>query len=192
MSSSSSSAASASADNAIDLSDADLARAYKSVCSEKDPNTWLACHVQDNRLSLFEIGQGGFAELKKKFKSWTTKCVYVALKLTAADHRSETLVSRRMKLLQITFTGSMVNELVRSQNAFIKSKVLPFFKSVHLTLDINGRDVDALFTEAAVAKRLQDSTAAHKPSHYNFGGPDAQDVSVEQLLKKKDDDDDDD
>jgi hypothetical protein len=128
---------------------------------------------------------------ESRLKGWSTKAVFGAFRVIAIDHRNESVVSKRTKIIQFTYTGAMMAELQRGQAAFQKTKVLPFFRAVHLTLDMPGRDLDALFKEELIAKRLHDSTAAHKPTHYHFLTAGASEIPIEELLKKGRDEDDD-
>lgn len=46
-------------------------------------------------------------------------------------------------------------------------------QSAHMTVDISGKEVDEMLNEKVLGKRLHLSTAAHKPTHYNFGSDSA-------------------
>jgi hypothetical protein len=55
-----------------------------------------------------------------------------------------------------------------------------------MTIDISGKDVDEFLNEKYLGKRLHLSTAAHKPTHYNFGD---RDWSFEECEDKEESDD---
>ena len=107
----------------------------------------------------------------------------------AVDHRNASVTSRRAKLVSFSYVGAATPELSRAQSAFQKSAVnAALFTGAHLNLELSAKDLDSSFTEKGVAKRLHDSTAAHKPTHYAFGHGGVE-VSVEDIAKGDDDSD---
>jgi len=59
--------------------------------------------------------------------------------------------------------------------------------AAHMTVDISGKDVDEMLNEKVLGKKLHISTAAHKPTHYNFGGD--KDWSEKEFEEQEEEDD---
>ena len=105
------------------------------------------------------------------------------------DHRNNSITSKRLKLISFSYTPVSINELIRAQSGFQKNEIFNIlFKGSHLTLDLYQSDLDSTFNELIIAKRLHTGTAAHKPTHYQFGDANGKELSVEEFDKKDDSD----
>jgi hypothetical protein len=180
--------------NSVDLSDENLGLAVKELLDDKNSMNWVVFGFNDTtftKLEVIQVGENGFTELKKKMKmDWAPRILFGAFIVSALDHRGATVTSRRSKLVAFSFVGTAVPEYQRAQTSFLKSQIIQkLFRSPHLTMEMAGRDLDALFTEKAVALKLNDATAAHKPTHYAFGGG-GKEISVDELKGQKEESDD--
>ena len=118
--------------------------------------------------------------------------LFGAFVVSALDHRSASTTSRRSKIVAFSYTGAATPELARAQSSFQKTAVnSALFTGAHLYLEVNAKDLDSTFNEKAIARRLHDATAAHKPTHYHFMDKGAAELSVEEFTKADDDSDDD-
>lgn len=125
-----------------------------------------------------------------RLKSISARVLFGAFAVAALDHRNSSVTSKRTKFVSFSYTGAAVPELYRAASSFQKSAVnQQLLKGCHLNLEVNAKDLDSTFNEVAVAKRLHDATAAHKPTHYSFFG-DGKELSVDEIMKGDDDSDD--
>lgn len=142
--------------------------------SHTDPHSY---HLPCISLALFRL------------KSISARVLFGAFVVAALDHRASSITSRRSKIVTLAYTGAAVPEMQRAQSSFQKSVVnSQLFKGSHLNLEINARDLEGSFTEKAIAKRLHDATAAHKPTHYSFFDAGAAELSVDDFTKDDDSD----
>lgn len=93
--------------------------------------------------------------------------------------------------MSFSYTGAAVPELYRAQSSFQKQLVnQQLLTGCHLNCEVSSRDLEVSFSEVAVARRLHDATAAHKPTHYSFFDAQGTELSVDDIMKGDDDSDD--
>jgi len=172
----------------VDLSDPKLAEAWKDVTNDKTQTNWVIVGLPANseKVEVVASGTTGLKGLKTQLKSNTARVLFGALRIDALDKRAA-IVSRRPKFVAFAYVGSSCTELQRANSSFIKNKVMQVFNSAHLTIDISGKEVDEMLSEKVLTKRLHSSTAAHKPTHYNFGDS-TTDFSVEEIEAQEESD----
>merc|ERR1719445_162243 len=79
----------------------------------------------------------------------------------------DSMTCTREKYVYFTYIGTAVPELERAKFNFNKSSLSRFFGGMALALDFRSMD---LFTEGEIGPKLIQAGAAHKPTHYDFGG----------------------
>ena len=111
--------------------------------------------------------------------------------MAALDHRNASVTSKRTKFVSFSYSGAAVPELYRAQSSFQKSAVTQrLLTGCHLNVEVSAKDLDTTFSEVAVAKRLHDATAAHKPTHYSFFDAGGKELSVDDIMKGDNEDED--
>ena len=124
-------------------------------------------------------------------KALSARVLFGAFAVAALDHRNASVTSKRTKLVSFSYTGAAVPELHRAHSSFQKSAVnQQLLTGCHLNIEANAKDLDSTFNELAIARRLHDATAAHKPTHYSFFDAAGKELSVEDIMTGDDDSDD--
>jgi len=162
----------------LDVSSPAILEAWKDLQSASTSTNWVLYSVggvgstrgQDNTLSVLAKGSGGFTALKAKLNEADTKGrITCGGFLVVAEDRKDNLVSKRDKFVYFSCVGSAVPDVSAGHFNFSKRRLLSMFVPVHLTLDLKSSDMD-IFNETQLANRLLVAGAAHKPTHFDFGG----------------------
>jgi len=181
-------------DQTVDTSDPALKAAFKDLTDIKTETNWILFQFADdgksNKLEPRSSGKGGFKEIKNALYDCNGRVVFGAFCVIGKDKRESGVTSTRYKYVAFNFVGSAVADVVKAHLNLQKSKVQrALFPSVHLTLDLSG-DVDTVFSQSDIAKKLNEGGGAHKVSHFDFG--DGNEVDVAKLIKGDDEDEDED
>jgi len=139
----------------VDVSDESLGVAWKDVTNDKTPTNWCAFSFTDSekstKLVCVGTGGGGYAELKGKLLSWSSRVVFGAFRVHCTDRIVDNSGTVRPKYVFFTNIGSSVKEYDRAAVNFQKGKVSRFFGSTQLTLDMRGNEVETMYTPKHIA-----------------------------------------
>lgn len=152
----------------IDWSDEKLKGAVKELQKSKKSTNWVLFGLNDTKVDFIGKGKGGLKELKSSISETKNKTrIVFGSFLVHGEDRLDSGTCIRDKFVYFSFIGSGVQEYERASFNFTKKKLPKFFGSVALTLDLRSMD---LFTEKEIGVKLINAGAAHKPTHYDFGG----------------------
>jgi len=146
---------------ALNLNDSAIAQAWADIRSDDSATNWLLVGYDENQkdtLKLVGSGSGGMNELKTQLDS--NQVLYGIFRVIGVDQDS-----RRTKYVFVTFIGSGLSPLKRARTSTHKSALAQYFNGFHV--EIYAASEDDL-TEDDIVKRLNSSTGAHKPKHYEF------------------------
>ena len=132
--------------------------------------TWFHVHRftctydrASNKLVYKNSGTGNLDEFKAELTE--NAVIFGGYKVLVIDE-SETVTSRRCKLVQITWIGGSVSPMLRNAPLASKAERVNLFTGTSHEIQANDAD---MITEKGIAKQLLLSGGAHKPTHYMFG-----------------------
>ena len=145
----------------LNLTDSAIAQAWTDIRSDDSATNWLLVGYDENQkdtMKLVGSGSGGMAELKTHLDA--NQVLYGIFRVIGVDQDS-----RRTKYVFVTFIGSALSPLKRARTSTHKSALAQYFNGFHV--EIYAASEDDL-TEDDIVARLNSSTGAHKPKHYEF------------------------
>lgn len=154
-------------------SNVEITNAWEDVLSHS-ANKWLLLSFEgaSNTLEISGKGDGGFNEMKASLDP--SKVMFGALKIFAVDDRGSGAVSRREKLVGITYLGEKVSILKKARASVQKEQVSKILRGIQVTFDFDDPDE---FTQEALTQKLMACGGAHKPGYYEFGPNDRFDLN---------------
>lgn len=152
----------------VDVSDKSLKAAWKKVNGRRDPTNWCVFGFEEKSAKVVALahGSGGMVELRKKMA--TLDLAFGCLRVQGVDIRGG-VESRRDKFVSFDYCG-VVPENVRAVFQLSKDKVWRFWGSTALHLSLRDGDIKTKLTATSLGPQLLRAGAAHKPTHYDFGG----------------------
>jgi len=149
----------------LDVSNPELAAAWKEVSEVKSDKNWVLFHIEGGKtLSLSGVGSGGYSELVGQFDP--SKVHFGALKIVGKDVRKN-VESLRNKFAFFTYIGDDVSVIQKAKVSVLRPFAEKIFTGYHVRFDLSGNLAN--FTKEAIVSELLRSGGAHTPTHYVFG-----------------------
>lgn len=145
----------------LDLTDPAIAQTWEELRRDDSEKNWLLVGYDENQkdtLKLVASGSGGMNELKQHLDA--NQVLYGVFRVVGVDQDS-----RRTKFVFVTFIGSGLSPLKRARTSTHKSALTQFFNGFHVEVYVSSEDD---LNEDDIINRLNSSTGAHKPKHYEF------------------------
>jgi len=160
----------------LDISNPELAAAWKEVSEVKSDKNWVLFHIEGGKtLSLSGVGTGGYSELVEKLEPG--KVHFGALKIVGKDVRKN-VESLRNKFAFFTYIGDEVSVMQKAKVSVLRPFAEKIFTGYHVRFDISGNLAN--FTRQSIVTELLRSGGAHTPTHYVFGPGDEIDNTTAQ------------
>jgi hypothetical protein len=139
--------------------------AFNALADKNSEKRWLITEAdREGNLSLVKEGSTDLEDLFENLAA--DKIYFCVFKVYGLDER-EACVSKRDKLVEITWIGPSVSPMRRNAPLQTKSARAELFNGV--VFEMSASTIKELSKEN-IAKKLVGVGGAHKPTRYDFGG----------------------